>query len=236
MEGARSQHGANMPLCTVSPTSSDDANPTESPKLEHIETAYHDVPLLQSDNASIRVLRLLPEKHGVHLACEVIVIAVQSGTSYKAVSYVWGEAAHSHTIVVNGAPLDVGKNIWHFLDQMHQESEWGYLWIDAICIDQLNIGERNHQVAIMGKIYSEASSVVVWLGQETNLSQRKALSTATELTDNTGSFTQKLFLDLSSCMQALADNDYWTRICPGAKTRDEMRSSFSKRANFQSAV
>jgi hypothetical protein len=38
------------------------------------------------------------------------------------------------------------------------------LWIDAVCIDQLNISERNHEVKRMGKIYKLAQRVVVWLG------------------------------------------------------------------------
>ncbi|KAJ9604268.1 hypothetical protein H2200_011102 [Cladophialophora chaetospira] len=39
-------------------------------------------------------------------------------------------------------------------------------WIDAICIDQQSIRERNHQVQQMGQIYSGASEVIVWLGLE----------------------------------------------------------------------
>ncbi|KAH8634294.1 hypothetical protein IG631_09694 [Alternaria alternata] len=50
-------------------------------------------------------------------------------------------------------------------DQQEQES----LWIDAICIDQSRVEERNHQVAMMGKIYSLARKVLVWLGQSTPL-------------------------------------------------------------------
>ncbi|KAF2098866.1 hypothetical protein NA57DRAFT_56504 [Rhizodiscina lignyota] len=41
-----------------------------------------------------------------------------------------------------------------------------YFWIDAICIDQSNIAERNQQIKLMGNIYSDAVSVMVWLGEE----------------------------------------------------------------------
>ena len=37
-------------------------------------------------------------------------------------------------------------------------------WIDAICIDQQSIGEKNKQVRLMGEIYSSAKLVVSWLG------------------------------------------------------------------------
>ncbi|ORY16939.1 heterokaryon incompatibility protein-domain-containing protein [Clohesyomyces aquaticus] len=39
-----------------------------------------------------------------------------------------------------------------------------YFWIDAICINQENLHERNHQVSLMKSIYFSAQSVVVWLG------------------------------------------------------------------------
>lgn len=38
------------------------------------------------------------------------------------------------------------------------------IWVDAICIDQENIGERNHQVGFMASIYSNASQVIAYLG------------------------------------------------------------------------
>lgn len=38
------------------------------------------------------------------------------------------------------------------------------LWVDAICIDQRRVMERNHQVPLMRDIYSQATRVLVWLG------------------------------------------------------------------------
>lgn len=38
------------------------------------------------------------------------------------------------------------------------------LWIDAICINQSDIKEREEQVARMAHIYKRARRVVVWLG------------------------------------------------------------------------
>lgn len=45
-------------------------------------------------------------------------------------------------------------------------------WIDAICIDQQNMAERNHEVKRMGTIYKMARRGVVWLGPASNLSTR----------------------------------------------------------------
>ncbi|KAK7701641.1 hypothetical protein SLS64_010089 [Diaporthe eres] len=41
-----------------------------------------------------------------------------------------------------------------------------YFWIDAICVDQSNVLERNAQVSIMGDVFRAAQSVTVWLGPE----------------------------------------------------------------------
>ncbi|KAL1642284.1 hypothetical protein SLS61_009774 [Didymella pomorum] len=41
-----------------------------------------------------------------------------------------------------------------------------YYWVDALCVDQQNVLERNAQVARMADIFHKASGVVVWLGRE----------------------------------------------------------------------
>lgn len=41
-----------------------------------------------------------------------------------------------------------------------------YFWIDAICVDQSNVLERNAQVSIMADVFRAAQSVTVWLGPE----------------------------------------------------------------------
>jgi len=40
------------------------------------------------------------------------------------------------------------------------------LWVDAICINQDDIPERNDQVLLMGDIYRNATSVISWLGSD----------------------------------------------------------------------
>lgn len=45
-----------------------------------------------------------------------------------------------------------------------RSSEPRVLWVDAICINQSNPDEKNHQVRQMYRIYSSASRVLIWLG------------------------------------------------------------------------
>lgn len=49
-----------------------------------------------------------------------------------------------------------------------------YLWVDAICIDQSRVLERNHQVALMRHIYSRARRVISWLTPDSTISESTA--------------------------------------------------------------
>ncbi|KAI1416522.1 heterokaryon incompatibility protein-domain-containing protein [Hypoxylon sp. FL1857] len=46
------------------------------------------------------------------------------------------------------------------------------LWVDAICIDQQNIDEKNRQIPRMRDIYSLASTTVAWLGNVTSFKEK----------------------------------------------------------------
>jgi hypothetical protein len=50
------------------------------------------------------------------------------------------------------------------LQHLRLETEIRVLWIDAICINQHETQERNHQVSQMGIIFKQAAMVIVWLG------------------------------------------------------------------------
>lgn len=47
----------------------------------------------------------------------------------------------------------------------HSKDEELVLWVDALCIDQVHMPERIHQVSIMGRIYGKCDEVYVWLGE-----------------------------------------------------------------------
>jgi Heterokaryon incompatibility protein (HET) len=48
------------------------------------------------------------------------------------------------------------------------EKQERQFWIDALCINQEDVSERNHQVRMIGKIYSQAQGIVAWLGRARN--------------------------------------------------------------------
>ena len=91
---------------------------------------------------------------------------------YTAISYAWGDPkSETCPVRIDGRPIYIRQNLWHFLDQVRLNYKIGFLWIDAICIDQNNPVEKSEQVLKMGHIYSRATEVYAWLGEadcETN--------------------------------------------------------------------
>ena len=68
--------------------------------------------------------------------------------------------------------LDLRSNLISALRHLRHAETPRVLWIDAICIDQMNTVERNHEVKRMGTIYKMAQRVIVWLGPASDLSTR----------------------------------------------------------------
>lgn len=100
---------------------------------------------------------------------------------YQALSYTWGDTLANWTIILNGLSLQVRENLWSFLQEARRCKVEKYLWIDAICINQTTVREKNHQVGMMGDIYSGAESVIVWLGNRSTVEEEE-LKTALDKT------------------------------------------------------
>ncbi|KAK4223690.1 heterokaryon incompatibility protein-domain-containing protein [Podospora fimiseda] len=98
---------------------------------------------------------------------------------YEALSYVWGSQEFSHCNSPSSRP-----------------EENRVIWIDALCINQSDIEERDAQVGRMGDICRLAKRVVVWLGPEENNS-----NIALETLDHLGE-------------QVVVSSDLVTAACP----------------------
>ncbi|KAK8060052.1 hypothetical protein PG996_009982 [Apiospora saccharicola] len=89
---------------------------------------------------------------------------------YEALSWCWGREAADHAIRIRRGDkkykLRAKKELVLALKYLRHDEKDRYLWIDAVCINQANPTERNHQVQIMAMIYSRATKVCVWLGED----------------------------------------------------------------------
>jgi hypothetical protein len=92
---------------------------------------------------------------------------------FEALSYTWGDADISDFAEVDlsgskeeRATLGLRPNLAAALRHLRLRDRVRVLWIDAICINQEDIEERNEQVKRMSHIYSSAYKVIAWLGEE----------------------------------------------------------------------
>jgi hypothetical protein len=89
--------------------------------------------------------------------------------SFTALSYVWGNESSTDEVVIAGVPIPVTRTLaralrWvkhHWRQHFAGRDGSGFrVWADALCINQLDIDERNQQVQLMGDSYSQAELVV----------------------------------------------------------------------------
>jgi len=137
-----------------------------------VSTIYPTLPL---DKDQIRLLSLQPggpadvikiSLHGTHFD-------VDDPPVYEALSYVWGSVGNLSEIRVESrvdneksfeAALFVTQNLFFALKHLQHPTDTRVLWIDAICINQIDKEELSEQVARMADIYRLAARVVIWLG------------------------------------------------------------------------
>jgi hypothetical protein len=127
-------------------------------------TAYAYVSLAHTD--SIRLIELQPGATGTPLACKLIDARKSENPQYEAISYAWGEPVFPHTIeeLSSASALRLTVSLHGALQALRYEQDPRVLWADALCINQLDLKEKGHQVALMGPIFQDAQRVIVWLG------------------------------------------------------------------------
>ncbi|KAM3065331.1 hypothetical protein ACMFMF_011268 [Clarireedia jacksonii] len=121
----------------------------------------------------IRLLKLQPDNENADIKCELIATELRLAQAYEALSYTWGEPLNYQAIHVTvpgsleSKEFSVTPNCYSALSRLRYKDRRRIIWIDALCINQSDIIERNHQVTLMSKIYSQATNVVIFLGHAT---------------------------------------------------------------------
>lgn len=163
--------------------------------------------------SSIRllVIEAVERDYNSPISCRLVELDISSNPKYLAVSYEWGEPSiERKEIYVNGLPYLIRTNLYHALERFRQISDpiWSndpigkhvnrfqqprYFWIDAICINQENISERNDQVQMMGEIYKNATNVLIWLGLPTQSIAAEGSDNVLDLLHNIGDHREDKF-------------------------------------------
>lgn len=116
----------------------------------------------------IRILELLPGDQDDPLHCEILQCRLSDRPWFEALSYCWGPLENCEAIRWRGLEIrgHITRNLTAALRALRLRKSSRYLWVDAVCINQLNDSEKAHHVRIMDKIYKSASNVLVWLGED----------------------------------------------------------------------
>jgi len=112
-----------------------------------------------------------------HISLDYGVFVLGKAPNFTALSYAWNGEERTQPIELQGKSLLITKNLESFLREAKRRIElyedelvkrdWnrGWLWIDAICINQSDTKEKSRQVAMMKDIYESAQTIISWLGK-----------------------------------------------------------------------
>jgi hypothetical protein len=145
---------------------------------------YEKVPL-DKDKNEIRVLSFAARKkvpnRPLKFSFKTTSLHANPPPEYYAISYTWGNSDIRREIIIDGHAVSVPQNTEEALRRLCRHKPRGrirrmfsslkggiVLWIDAVCINQGDVSERSWQVAMMGKVYSTATQVLIWLGHGGN--------------------------------------------------------------------
>ena len=143
------------------------AHPQASSVAE-VAKFYQGLPV---DGEEIRVLDILPGIGRAKLRGRLRVVSIAlrwpgPECPYEALSYPCGASTKGRTIELSGScSIRIYDNLYQALRHLRHRFEKRTLWVDAACINQTDDVEKGHQVARMGAIYKNATSVIIWLGE-----------------------------------------------------------------------
>ncbi|KAL6703702.1 hypothetical protein ACN47E_009396 [Coniothyrium glycines] len=136
--------------------------------------AYRMLPI---DDDSIRLLRInssVGSSSNAEMRCTLMSSSAWRTTEhYECLSYCWGDSVYNEVLYVRLGASDVEyaipvtTNLYEALRALRDTGTSHWYWIDAVCINQVDVHERAAQVSIMKDIYSKASGVIIWLGDIT---------------------------------------------------------------------
>ncbi|KAI4950512.1 hypothetical protein J4E91_004395 [Alternaria rosae] len=127
---------------------------------------------LDENNNEIRLITLLPAAdRDSEVICDINIVRLAEDDipQYEALSYTWGSAESPVRLRVSPDSdhnIDITKNLAEALPYLRDTAAPRILWIDAIAINQKDLGERGQQVQRMADIFSLAERVIVWLGMD----------------------------------------------------------------------
>ncbi|KAK0646886.1 heterokaryon incompatibility protein-domain-containing protein [Cercophora newfieldiana] len=112
---------------------------------------------IRSAEGEIRLLAIGPAKNLEDpLFCYLQPAHLALLPRYEALSYTWGSPGLISNILLNGQPFSIQENAAAALRRLRHPHGARRVWVDAICINQEDVHEKEGQLPLMRKIYEEA--------------------------------------------------------------------------------
>jgi hypothetical protein len=137
---------------------------------------------LPANSKCIRVLTAQAEDpsqpHGGPLQGSMSIADLQEASTprFTVLSYVWDKKTSGHDstpiFICNGVSLPITSNCKSALIHLRRRLGKYIIWVDAICINQLDESEKLQQIPLKGEIYSHATISYLWLGTGTRETDR----------------------------------------------------------------
>lgn len=148
--------------------------------LDHVDAMddFTHQPLANGQNCRFVILKPQTEPSSDAIHCQIVHGSLDNCSVYEALSYTWGTNVQDESVIVlphssdglqQPQRLGVTKNLFQALRRLRQGSE-RRLWIDQLCINQIDDAEKLSQVHVMWKIYQRAARTILWLGEEDPIS------------------------------------------------------------------
>ncbi|KAE9367474.1 HET-domain-containing protein [Stipitochalara longipes BDJ] len=169
---------------------------------------------LDRETREFRLLHLAPSKDfTAPIRCKISQFSLDRCPAYEALSYVWGDPSVTQDIFIHDQPRAITKNLELALRHIRRPKKSRILWVDALCINQSHVPEKNDQVAQMRDIYLTSKRVVVWLGEEGNA--QSAINFCRRLKQNGGSNSgmsnDQFQRNLEACRNLFIERPWWNR-------------------------
>ncbi|KAK0630416.1 heterokaryon incompatibility protein-domain-containing protein, partial [Bombardia bombarda] len=173
------------PLDNNNDDDNDVAGQNDEPQQSLVLTRYlpYEMCWLLPGEQQIRVLVVNPAgalNDPVQAHLELVDLGRQGGVEFDALSYCWGDSTEraDMTLEIEGSgasssrstrqqQFGISPTIEAAVRRLRSPSDDApplRIWIDAVCINQLDVQERGRQVGLMGDICSRARAVHIWLG------------------------------------------------------------------------
>ncbi|KAL6819867.1 heterokaryon incompatibility domain-containing protein [Trichoderma camerunense] len=142
-----------------------------------IESSHY---CLGDASKEIRLFDLVSEDEQEPIQGRIRRAAIGDAPPFVAISHVWGDRSSDRSIRLESGCgtryAQISRNLDALLTKiigldsnaLHQVWLNGSrlpLWVDVICINQMDVAEKALQIPLMREIYSQASSVIIWINK-----------------------------------------------------------------------